>query len=94
MGPAVLATGVFAGIALSLATLDSVARTVLTRSRPRLARAAVLAFTLAAMAALHRHSMPLARLLALPLLAAARWAAPDPGLPAPQSPVPCARMLR
>jgi hypothetical protein len=74
MGLALLVTGIFAGIALSLATLYSVAQAVLMQGRPRLAHAALLVLTLAAMAALHNQSVPLARLFALPLLAAAIWA--------------------
>lgn len=74
MSMALLVTGIFAGIALSLATLYSVAQAVLTEGRPRLAHVAVLALTLAAMAALHYQSIPIARLIALPLLAAAMWA--------------------
>lgn len=74
MGLLILLTGIFAGIAIAIASLYSIAQVVLTEGRPRYAHAAALAATLAAMAALQAGMVPLARLLALPLLLAAFWA--------------------
>ena len=70
----ILVADMIAGTALSLAILNSHARAVLAQGRPRLARGAVLALTLAALLALRHQSVPATRLLALPLLAAAVWA--------------------
>lgn len=63
--------GVFAGIAVSLASLYSLAQALLTEGRPRLAHIALVALTVTIMAALQYGNIPLARLLAAPMLAAA-----------------------
>lgn len=74
MGLIVLVTGIFAGIAVSLATFYSIAQAVLTQGRCRFAHVAVLAFTFGAMAALQSGEVLAARILAAPLLVAAFWA--------------------
>lgn len=74
MGLMILAAGIFAGIAVSLASFYSVAQAVLAPGRTRWAHLAVLAFTFGAMAALEAGSVPAARLMAAPLLVAAVWA--------------------
>lgn len=70
----ILGLGIFAGIAIAMATLYSIAQVCLTRGRPRLAHALTLGLTLAVMAVLQWGSVPAARTLALPLMAAALWA--------------------
>lgn len=74
MGLIILGTGIFAGIAIALATLYSIAQAVLAQGRTRFAHMGVLAFTFGAMAALQYGEVTPARALAAPLLAAAVWA--------------------
>lgn len=74
MGLMILATGIFAGIAISIASFYSVAQVLLTQGQQRLAHLAALLLTLAAMAALQYGSVPLARVMGVPLLLAGFWA--------------------
>lgn len=69
-----LAVGIFAGIAVAMATFYSIAQVFVGEGRARWAHGLTLGLTLAVMAALQWGSIPAARVLALPLLLAAIWA--------------------
>ncbi len=66
-------TGVFAGIAVCMATLYSVSQAMLREGRRRTANIATVIAVLVVMGALLERQVDLARLLALPLLGIAVW---------------------
>ncbi len=67
-------TGVFAGIAVCMATLYSASQAMLREGRRRLAHVAAVVAMLAVMGALLEREVGIARALALPLLGVAIWA--------------------
>lgn len=66
-------TGLFAGIAVCMATLYSVAQAMLREGTLRWAHLALVVLTLIVMGALLEREIPLARLGAVPLLLVAVW---------------------
>ena len=65
--------GIFAGIGVFLAAMYSVGQMFLLRGWGRAAHALSLALILAVMAALMERAVPLARVLAVPLIGTAFW---------------------
>lgn len=73
MGLILLVTGIFGGLFLFIATIYSTAQAILTEGWTRRAHLAAIACVLLLMAALAEHLIGLARILAVPLIAASIW---------------------
>ena len=67
--------GIFAGIGVFLAAMYSVSQILMLEGRGRIAHALSLGLILAVMAALMERHVPLARLIAAPLVPVAFWTA-------------------
>ncbi|MEO0823893.1 MAG: hypothetical protein AAF074_26225 [Pseudomonadota bacterium] len=73
MGLMLLVIGIFAGLFVFIATTYSLAQAMLTEGRLQIAHLAALLATCAVMAALYMGYVPVARILALPLLGISLW---------------------
>ena len=75
MGVILTIAGIFAGIGVFIATMYSVSQIVLLEGRARIAHAVLITLILVVMACLVERWVPMARVLAIPLLGAAFWVA-------------------